>query len=78
MIRSLRVLQAIASTHNGSNLHAVLNAQVTYVREALPVATDRQAVEWMLGHPWSTQQEFMPAGYEDVKPILDAIAKGRA
>lgn len=73
-MKTLRILQAIADTHNGTNLKEVLFAQVEYVREALPVLTRRQAVEWMLGQPWRTQEEFMPAGYEAVEPVLRQIA----
>jgi len=76
VMKTLRVLQAIANTCNGENLLEVLTAQVEHVREALPAATTRLAVQWMLTQPWQTQQEFFPAGYEECLPHLKAIEEG--
>ncbi len=79
-MKSLRMLQTIANTcvyGPNTNLREVLFAQVEHVREALPVATRRQAVEWMLSQPWRTQEEFFPAGLEDCTPVLHGIANER-
>lgn len=73
-MKTLRVLQAIADAHNGTNLREVLAAQVECVRESMPLPTRRLAVEWMLGQPWTTQEEFMPASLETVEPVLRQIA----